>query len=124
MKLNGFKLSGMPVRMNISCMATSPTSEMFDPFGNVFCCTETSLTDIYKKSIFNLGSLPNPKANILHTNWNAEIANGQYPCKNCHVFPICGGSCPKSWFEGGIPCISHKFNLEERLLLAFSDIVD
>jgi uncharacterized protein len=39
-------------------------------------------------------------------------------CGRCPILPICGGSCPKLWREGHIPCPSIKFNFQERLEIA------
>jgi uncharacterized protein len=34
------------------------------------------------------------------------------------MLPVCGGSCPKLWREGYVPCPSFKYNWEDRLDIA------
>lgn len=123
MKDLGFQVEGMPIRISGACVAISPIAEMYDPFGNVYCCTEASLSEIYDNSAYNLGKLPTPSKNPIAPKWHNTILTGTIPCRECKVLPICGGGCPKSWEEGNIPCLSYKYNLEERLLLAFSKLV-
>ena len=49
--------------------------------------------------------------------WFDEIPNAEYWCKTCKFLPVCGGACPKSWYEGKPACPSFKYNINERLFL-------
>jgi radical SAM protein with 4Fe4S-binding SPASM domain len=48
-----------------------------------------------------------------------DVHSGKYPCHTCPMLPVCGGSCPKLWLEGQVPCPSAKLNIEQRMLLAW-----
>ena len=47
-----------------------------------------------------------------------RVEAGQAQCARCPLLPVCGGSCPKLWQEGHLPCPSLRFNWNERLDLA------
>ena len=92
-----------------TCMATDSRSEMYDPYGNIFNCTEVSLTDVYKDTAYEMGNVkfvePGSKPKRIFSNWFESIEkNPHYQCHSCKVFPICGGGCPKSWMEKNAPC--------------------
>lgn len=92
-----------------TCMATDARSEMYDPYGNVFNCTEVSLTDVYKDTAYEMGNIKfldaDSKPKRIFSNWFESIEkNAHYQCHSCKVFPICGGGCPKSWMEKNAPC--------------------
>jgi len=92
-----------------TCMATDSTSEMYDPYGNIFNCTETSLTEAYENSGYFLGNVKFRDRDLdsrrMFSDWFDQIEkNPTYQCHTCRVFPICGGGCPKSWSEGNAPC--------------------
>lgn len=113
----------MPKRKKITCMITSKDSEMFDAYGNVFNCSETSYTNFYEQSPYKLGNLkatsPISEQRYLQ-DWNDIIQrDDSLPCHTCTMLPVCGGSCPKSWKEGNIACPSNKFNLKEKLALNY-----
>ncbi len=128
-----FKVSLLPSRETITCMALQPDSELVDAYGNLFTCPEVSyvpsyeippgeisnaLTNIYSIGHVRTGEIKN-RRNILGE-FNQKIREGQYPCHTCSILPVCGGVCPKQWVEGDIPCPPIKFNLEERLLVLYS----
>lgn len=52
--------------------------------------------------------------------FNGRIAEGRYDCHECRMLPVCGGSCPKQWAEGLAPCPPAKYDIEDRLLLAYA----
>lgn len=113
----------MPKRKKITCMITSKDAEMFDAFGNVFNCSETSYSPFYDHSEYKLGNISDP-AGISTTrylqNWNDIIQQEEtLPCHTCVMLPVCGGSCPKSWREGNVACPTNKFNLKEKLALNY-----
>jgi len=35
------------------------------------------------------------------------------------MLPVCGGGCPKAWHENMQACPTPKFNIKERLALAY-----
>jgi uncharacterized protein len=49
-----------------------------------------------------------------------RIRRGEYPCHACALLPACGGYCPKKWDDGDVPCPAFKYNIEQRLLLAYA----
>ena len=49
-----------------------------------------------------------------------DVRSGKYLCHTCPMLPVCGGSCPKLWLEGQVPFPSAKFNIEQRMLLAYA----
>ena len=106
----------------------SKNSELIDPSGKVFNCTEVSLVPFYEKegtNIHELGHVGEETLfNELHRSHFGSFYNEEtlqaYSCHACPILPICGGSCPKEWKEGRIPCPSIKFNIRERLLLAYA----
>jgi uncharacterized protein len=105
-----------------TCMATDSRSEMYDPYGNIFNCTEVSLTDIYANSQYQIGNinfidkLDNPTR--MFSNWFDLIEkNPHYQCHSCKVFPICGGGCPKSWTEKNAPCPTFRNSIASDIQL-------
>jgi uncharacterized protein len=119
----GFQPSLLPTRQSQVCMAVSKVSEMYDPYGNIFNCTEVSLTDFYKGSSYELGNLASDHLKVVEdrpiANWNDVVAQDRYPCHTCRMLPVCGGGCPKAWFEDLRACPSAKFNIKERLRLSY-----
>lgn len=113
----------MPKRKKITCMITSKDAEMFDAFGNVFNCSETSYSPFYEHSAYKLGNIS--QADGISTvrylqNWNDIVQQEEtLPCHTCVMLPVCGGSCPKSWREGNIACPTNKFNLKDKLALNY-----
>jgi uncharacterized protein len=119
---NGFQPFLYPGRVKSVCMAVSPTSEMYDAYGNVFNCTEVSYVPVYENTNYVLGNLKkDEKINTerMHTNWNDQILNNEFQCHSCKMLPVCGGGCPKQWHEGRAACPSPKYNIKERLLLSY-----
>jgi uncharacterized protein len=120
----GFMPSLLPGRVKKVCMSVSPTSEMYDPYGNIFNCTEVSLTNFYENTPYTLGNLKeNPPAHdeVYRplTDWNDTLLTDRFPCHTCKMLPVCGGGCPKSWHEDMRACPTAKFNIKDRLALAY-----
>jgi len=119
----GFNPGLFPSRSKQICIAVSKTSEMYDPYGNIFNCTEVSLTSVYEKTPYVLGNL-----NFDHksfntapplSDWNDTLLQDRFPCHTCKMLPVCGGGCPKAWHENMQACPTPKFNIKERLALAY-----
>jgi len=108
---------GLPKRRYSSCLAVLPFSAMYDANANVYSCTEVSFTEVYVNSGYHLGQLPNVRKSEIYENWYKEI--GQLPCRDCSVFPICGGGCLKKWRENKIPCLPLKYNLKDKILMSY-----
>lgn len=120
----GFTPNILPGRVKQVCIAVSKDSEMYDAFGNIYNCTEVSYTDFYDDTPYKLGNLKyEPSINLSNkplNDWNDEIANNtDLPCHSCKMLPVCGGACPKSWHEDMRACPSNKFNIKEKLALAY-----
>jgi uncharacterized protein len=120
----GLMPSLLPRRNKQVCLAVSPVSEMYDPYGNIFNCTEVSLTPFYEKTEYVLGNLRFTEASDISkskplVNWNDEVLEGKFPCHSCKMLPVCGGGCPKSWHEDMRACPTAKFNIKERLALSY-----
>ena len=56
----------------------------------------------------------------IHAGFNDRLRDRQYPCHECSLLPVCGGYCPKKWYEGVVPCPAFKYNIEQRLLMAYA----
>ncbi len=121
---NGFTPRLIPTRLKQVCMAVNDYSEMYDAFGNIFNCTEVSYTDFYKDTSYISGNLRTTNSigspNKPLTNWNDTIqTDAALPCHTCKMLPVCGGACPKSWHENMRACPTSKFNIKEKLELAY-----
>jgi uncharacterized protein len=113
----------LPKRKKVTCMVVSKSSEMYDAYGNVFNCTETSYADVYKDTAYllgNVGSKEKITSERHLSGWNDFVLNTpEQLCNNCRMLPVCGGACPKSWEEGHEPCPTNKFNLPQKLALNY-----
>lgn len=112
----------IPDRKFNTCLNTKPNSYVFDALGNVHDCTEVAYVPNEPPSQHSLANLEFGDAEVRSfKEYHAGAANGRYPCHSCRVLPLCGGSCPKLWTEGHIPCPSLKHNIAERLLMTFAN---
>ena len=121
---HGFSPALIPNRVREVCLSVAKHSEMYDAFGNIFNCTEVSYTDFYKDGTYTIGNLkedaPVEIPNRPLSDWNQEVKNNtELPCHTCKMLPVCGGACPKSWHEDMRACPSNKFNIAEKLELAY-----
>ncbi len=120
----GFRVGLIPPLQPVVCMAVTPHSELVDAHGNLFNCTEVSYvpkfgdTNIYKTG--HLSGCEAPENRKIFGDFNIRVLNGEFPCTNCRMLPVCGGSCPKAWLENHIPCPSAKNNIEKRLVLHYA----
>ncbi len=126
---NEFNIRLIPGRTKNLCMAVNQHSELVDPFGDVFSCTETSLVQAYKnsddKNIYRLGNIKekiDETKRIIFSDFYDENEFNKYPCFSCNMLPVCGGGCPKSWKDGLQACPNEKFNMPERLMLYYANI--
>jgi uncharacterized protein len=120
----GFKLHLLPRRKRVVCLAVTPSGKVVDAFGQVYNCTEVSYVPAYGvPNTYAEGAIAAPahsdKAAALRR-FNEDILAGRLPCHTCRMLPVCGGSCPKKWLEGHVPCPSNKINIEGKLLLTLA----
>ena len=45
-----------------------------------------------------------PRPRGKYDDWPTSVINDKVPCSTCPFFPVCGGACPKRWYEGEKPC--------------------
>lgn len=103
------------------CAAVSRDSEVIDAKGNVFSCTEQPLVPSEQSrgvliSLDRLGATARRPSGEFDQ-WPQEVAAGRHPCSTCTILPVCGGQCPKSWYDGTAACPSIRTNLTERMTL-------
>ena len=125
MHLNGFTVGWLPkTHKKTTCIATSKDDIVIDSYGSIHKCSETPYVDLYQpsKDKFNieLNRFSSPFETTFKS-WYDILLTKKYPCSECKILPICGGSCPKVWDEGMSPCPSIKFNLEDRMINNFRD---
>ncbi|HZM75973.1 MAG TPA: radical SAM protein [Candidatus Limnocylindrales bacterium] len=107
-----------------TCVATTRFSEVVDSAERVYSCSEHPLVPRVRDSgiiatvddLTRNGTGPRPIGAF--DDWYDSVSENSVPCGRCPILPICGGSCPKLWREGHIPCPTIKFNFQERLELA------
>lgn len=121
----GFRgIKGKPSRTKEVCFTVSKTSEMYDAFGNIYDCSETSYVPAYDNSDYKLGNLSKDHKNVnlkrsILNDWNDTLLTDQFPCHSCKMLPVCGGGCPKSWHEDMRACPTAKFNIKDQILLNY-----
>ncbi len=140
----GFNVPLLLKREKTGCMALMPGSELVDPHGTLFNCGEVSLVPAYEEprpadslpllqsgggcaggcssNRYAIGDLargadPDRKA---FQGFRQAMRRGVYPCRDCAVLPLCGGSCAKKWHDGVVPCPTFRYNMPARLLLAYA----
>ena len=96
---------------------------MTDPMGNLFPCSEIGLVDAYIEDGVNkyqIGTLQEGVTGDRKVFPKYEkISQEDSPCRKCRLFPTCCGACPKQWQDYNIPCPTGKFNLKEKMMLAY-----
>jgi uncharacterized protein len=111
----------VPPRNASPCMVVSETSEVIDAYGNVSTCWEVPYTPAYDNTPFVTGNINlDPGISTKDApmrNWFKEIPTNESWCKSCKFLPVCGGACPKDWYQGSPACPSFKFNIDDRLFL-------
>lgn len=115
----GYNSNDVPKRKLNTCILTTKDSDMYDAYGNVYSCSEVSLTDVYKKSKYVLGNVNKGVSNDRsYTDWYDKVwEKKEYQCNSCKLFPICGSACPKSWMEGNPPCPTIRFSIKDDIKL-------
>lgn len=105
------------------CMVVKPDSEVYDAGGNIYPCYEYPYTPKYETPEYRIGHVDTidtvRNANAVTKNWFTDIKGDISPCKSCNLFPVCGGGCPKQWYNGDIACPSYKYNIEDKLVLDY-----
>ena len=102
------------------CTAVDKFSEVITTNGRIFSCTEEPLAPSLDPSrsvghVLTLSPKQRRPRGEFDTWIEEGIKSGHSHCSKCSVLPLCGGSCPKQWYEGNIPCPPWKFNISERL---------
>lgn len=118
----GFNLNGIiPSRQFSPCMVVDESAEVFDAYGNIFPCYELPITPTYDSPKYKIGNLMlSPETDnkeAVPRNWFKDIKNNISWCPDCTYFPVCGGGCPKDWYNSKPACPSFKFNGEDRIVL-------
>ncbi|MEV4883660.1 uncharacterized protein SAMN05660461_1408 [Chitinophaga ginsengisegetis] len=127
----GFKIDHttiIPRRVKSVCMVTNKHDEVVDGFGNISTCWEVPYTPIAENPDFVAGNIVTEKtkvdsSGVAMRNWYNEIPTNESWCKSCKFLPVCGGACPKSWYEGNPACPSFKFNIDERIIMKKYNVV-
>jgi uncharacterized protein len=105
-----------------TCSAVGRSSEVVLTDGHVFSCTEQPLVPSLEidSRLAHVDDLEpeDLRPSGAYDPWNDSVASGAIPCSTCWFLPACGGSCPKLWAEGEVPCPSIKFNITGRLSIA------
>jgi uncharacterized protein len=121
-----FKVRLLPKRKYYTCIAVSKISDVYDASGNIANCSEVSYVPKYHNTEYYAGKITTMYNNFNlekpFLNWNDNIQRSNILCKECFIFPVCGGACPKSWEEKINPCPAIKFNINERLKLLYTSI--
>ena len=119
---HGFKTEILPKREGpYMCIGTIRDSEMYDAYGNIFDCSETSYSSIYSKGPFALGNLRNQKklkCNSILKDVPEMLMKGKIEkCRVCKFYPLCGGLCPLALVENEARCPSFTYNIEDRMFI-------
>ena len=121
----GFVVTGLlPSLKRGVCIAVTDDAEVVDAYGNIYNCTEVPYVPVYENSDYVLGNIRRTSPEKIERprsfqDWNTKVLTENNACSRCNILPVCGGMCPKSWEEGINACPSNKFNLKEKLVLAY-----
>jgi uncharacterized protein len=122
--LRGFAAPLLPRAKPIVCMAVNPRAELIDPHGELYNCTEVSLVPAYgEPNLYTVGLPGQPRPSQAArrlAGFLEDVQRGQFDCASCAMLPVCGGACPKQWYDGRTPCPSGKRNMKDRLVLAWA----
>ncbi len=121
---SGFKYrTVIPSRSTAPCMVVNEDAEVYDANGNIYPCYEFPYTPKYETDEYKIGNLMFPEEtynpNAVTRNWNNDITKNISHCPTCKLFPVCGGGCPKRWYNKEIGCPSFKLNIQDRLVLEY-----
>lgn len=116
----GWSVGFLPRRRLTACLATRENSYVFDSSGGVYGCTEFPLVPSYASRRLGLSDQildPEFPTDSLRS-FETAILGGTTYCRTCFNLPTCGGSCPKDWAEGRVPCPPFKYTASEALKCA------
>lgn len=122
----GFGVGAIPNALKrTTCAATTRYAEIVDPAERVYSCSEHPLVPGVRDSgviatAADLMASTGKRPAGIFDDWYDSVEAHDVQCGGCPILPVCGGSCPKLWREGHIPCPSIKFNFQDRLELAAS----
>lgn len=124
---HGMRINVLPRRpTTVLCPAVTRSAEIISGTGNIFACSEHPLVPEAERGLALAHildrDLPEQRPIGPFDDWNDEIGADTVGCSSCVFMPTCGGSCPKAWHEGHPPCPSYKFNFQDRLDLAASEL--
>jgi len=115
----------LPGRKTYSCMVDDKNSEAYDAFGNIFPCYEYPYTEIYQNddciegNVLEGVKLEDKKMAKIRS-FKDNLHKREYSnCIDCKFLPVCHGSCPKVWMQGGNACPTFKYNIKDRMLLHY-----
>jgi uncharacterized protein len=138
---HGFRVSLVPSRVSVTCLAVKNDGFVVDPRGRLYNCPEPPLIQTPTRlaasdtaatatlpvdalpaeaDYFAIGSLEHgvddTRRSIIGQFFDI-VERHETPCATCPVLGVCGGACPKHWLQGNPPCPSFKWNLSEKLRL-------
>lgn len=100
------------------CGAVQRASEVITS-ESIYSCTEHPLVPGFDKeaALIQLSDVSSNCERPLgeFDGWSQQVSRNEFPCGKCWMLPVCGGHCPKSWYEGTPACPSIKFNIAARL---------
>jgi uncharacterized protein len=119
----GLGFTALPtLTKNRTCTATTTSAEIIDSGGRIYSCSEHPLVPVVRDTgvLASLDDLAESarRPSGAFDDWYDQVGDGHQQCGRCPMLPVCGGSCPKLWREGYVPCPSFKYNWEDRLDIA------
>jgi uncharacterized protein len=113
----------LPGKRTSPCMAVQKDAEVYDADGNIYPCYEFPYTPAFASDDYKVGhvdTIAETQGSMAVTrNFNADVATDMVPCGKCNLFPVCGGGCPKQWYEKKTACPPFKINIGERVLMNY-----
>ncbi|MCO6148906.1 radical SAM/SPASM domain-containing protein [Flavobacterium sp. NRK1] len=115
----------IPDRKSYSCMVDDINSEAYDAYGNVYPCYEFPYTPMYQTDDCIEGNVLEDtdfkdKRPAKIRSFKETLPEREYSyCIDCNLLPVCHGSCPKIWMQGGNACPTFKYNIKDRMLLQY-----
>lgn len=114
---------GYPPRFRGSCAATRPRGFVVLPGGQLHKCWHTVHDD--SKEVGTVFAPESVRSNAVYRSWLDWSPFAETECRQCRLLPVCAGACGHKFLypdqamgEGGkLPCISWRYNIEERLQL-------
>ena len=115
----------IPGRKSSSCMVDDINAEAYDAYGNIFPCYEYPYTKIYQNedciegNVLEVKSFKEKKLSKIR-DFKKNLDKKEYSyCIDCKFLPVCHGSCPKVWMQGGNACPTFKYNIKDRMILHY-----